>query len=245
MAGKSTYLRQNALIALMAQMGSFVPADSAELPLFDRIFTRVGASDDLSQGQSTFMVEMSELANILRHATNDSLVLLDEIGRGTSTYDGLSIAWSVIEYLTHPDHANPKTLFATHYHELTELEGQLIGVRNYHITVEENHDDILFLRKIVKGSASQSYGIQVARLAGVPHEVKREAKRILKELEQTDIARIPKIPDESFQVSFFKENPDGKLMEALETVDPNLLTPLEALKLVFQLKEIANYQKEL
>lgn len=228
MAGKSTYLRQVALISIMAQMGSFVPALKANLPLLDRIFTRVGASDDLTQGQSTFMVEMSELANILKYSTDHSLVLLDEIGRGTSTYDGLSIAWSVVEYLTDGLNAKPKSLFATHYHELTELEGQIAGVKNYNITVKEFEDDILFLRKIVKGSANQSYGIQVAQLAGVPRKVILNAKRILKELESTDIAKIPKFPGEVYQPSFFKET-DGELIKELINLDINQMTPIEAL----------------
>ena len=187
MAGKSTYMRQTALIVLMAQIGSFVPAKSANIGLVDRIFTRVGASDDLASGQSTFMVEMSEVANILRHATKNSLLILDEIGRGTSTYDGLSIAWAVVEYIAGSSLGGAKTLFATHYHELTELEGQLDGVNNYCIAVQEKGDNIIFLRKIIKGSADRSYGIQVARLAGVPEAVIERAKEISKELEQADI----------------------------------------------------------
>lgn len=201
MAGKSTYLRQVALITLMAQIGSFVPAESATVSIVDRIFTRVGASDDLSQGQSTFMVEMNELANILKNATSRSLIILDEIGRGTSTYDGLSIAWSVVEYLSKKDGINAKTLFATHYHELTELEGRFHGVKNYCIAVKEIGDDIIFLRKIIRGGASQSYGIQVAKLAGLPNEVIERAKDILKKLEANDInnnvsalANMPDLP---------------------------------------------------
>ena len=188
MAGKSTYMRQTALIVLMAQIGSFVPAKSASIGLVDRIFTRVGASDDLASGQSTFMVEMSEVANILRHATKDSLLILDEIGRGTSTYDGLSIAWAVVEYIAGSSLAGAKTLFATHYHELTELEGKLSGVNNYCIAVQEKGDNIIFLRKIIKGSADKSYGIQVAKLAGVPDAVIERAKAIAEELERSDIA---------------------------------------------------------
>lgn len=187
MAGKSTYLRQVALITLMAQLGSFVPANEATISIVDRIFTRVGASDDLSQGQSTFMVEMNELANILNNASEKSLIILDEIGRGTSTYDGLSIAWSVVEYLSKKDGISAKTLFATHYHELTELEGRFHGVKNYCIAVKEVGDDIVFLRKIIRGGASQSYGIQVAKLAGLPSEVIERAKEILKKLEESDI----------------------------------------------------------
>ncbi len=187
MAGKSTYLRQVALIALIAQIGCFVPADKAEIGIVDRIFTRVGASDDLSQGQSTFMVEMNELANILNNATHKSLIILDEIGRGTSTYDGLSIAWSVVEYLSQNSGIHAKTLFATHYHELTELEGKIDGVCNFRIAVKETKDDIIFLRKIERGGANQSFGIQVAKLAGVPEGVIDRAKVILSKLEINDI----------------------------------------------------------
>ena len=224
MAGKSTYMRQTALIVLMAQIGSFVPAKSANIGLVDRIFTRVGASDDLASGQSTFMVEMSEVANILRHATRDSLLILDEIGRGTSTYDGLSIAWAVIEYITNHNLSGAKTLFATHYHELTELEGILPGVNNYCIAVQEKGESIIFLRKIIRGSADKSYGIQVAKLAGVPEEVIKRAEEIASELEQSDITVSTKktkrknIPEkEPVQLSLFdtmgimpvemKENP--------------------------------------
>ena len=182
MAGKSTYMRQSALIVLMAQIGSFVPAQKANIGIVDRIFTRVGASDDLASGQSTFMVEMSEVANILRNATKDSLLILDEIGRGTSTYDGLSIAWAVVEYISNPKLLGAKTLFATHYHELTELEGKIGSVNNYCIAVKEQGDNIVFLRKIVKGGADKSYGIQVAKLAGVPDMVIQRAKEIVSEL---------------------------------------------------------------
>ncbi len=187
MAGKSTYMRQTALIVLMAQIGSFVPATKANISVVDRIFTRVGASDDLASGQSTFMVEMTEVANILRNATNKSLLILDEIGRGTSTFDGLSIAWSVVEHISNIKLLGAKTLFATHYHELTELEGKISGVNNYCIAVKENGDDIVFLRKIVKGGADQSYGIQVAKLAGVPDSVIARAKEIVSELGDADI----------------------------------------------------------
>ncbi len=187
MAGKSTYMRQTALIVLMAQMGSFVPASSADIGIVDRIFTRVGASDDLASGQSTFMVEMTEVANILRNATKDSLLILDEIGRGTSTFDGLSIAWAVVEYISNPKLLGAKTLFATHYHELTELEGKLSNVNNYCIAVKEQGDDIIFLRKIVRGGADKSYGIQVAKLAGVPDLVIDRAKELVEELVSADI----------------------------------------------------------
>ncbi len=192
MAGKSTYMRQTALIVLMAQIGSFVPAESANLCVVDRIFTRVGASDDLASGQSTFMVEMNEVANILRNATRNSLLILDEIGRGTSTFDGLSIAWAVVEHVANTKLLGAKTLFATHYHELTELEGKISGVNNYCIAVKENGDDIVFLRKIVPGGADRSYGIQVARLAGLPDAVINRAKEIAEELSANDITEIAK-----------------------------------------------------
>ena len=187
MAGKSTYMRQTALIVLMAQIGCFVPADSANIGIVDRIFTRVGASDDLASGQSTFMVEMNEVANILRNATKDSLLVLDEIGRGTSTFDGLSIAWAVIEHISNKKLLGAKTLFATHYHELTELEGKMNNVTNYCIAVKEKGDDIVFLRKIIKGGADRSYGIQVAKLAGVPDMVIDRAKEIARQLSDNDI----------------------------------------------------------
>ena len=199
MAGKSTYMRQTALIVLMAQIGSFVPADSADIGIVDRIFTRVGASDDLASGQSTFMVEMTEVANILRNATKNSLLILDEIGRGTSTFDGLSIAWAVVEHISNTSILGAKTLFATHYHELTELEGRLEGINNYCIAVKEQGDDIVFLRKIVKGGADKSYGIQVAKLAGVPSSVLKRASEIVAELSGNDLVMKAKnlsIPDE-------------------------------------------------
>ncbi len=192
MAGKSTYMRQTALIVLMAQIGSFVPAESAHIGIVDRIFTRVGASDDLSSGQSTFMVEMTEVANILRNATSDSLIILDEIGRGTSTFDGLSIAWAVVEYIADPNYIGAKTLFATHYHELTELEGKLDSVNNYCIAVKEQGEDIIFLRKIIKGGADKSYGIQVARLAGVPKKVLDRAFEIVDQLVDNDLLQKAK-----------------------------------------------------
>lgn len=193
MAGKSTYMRQTAIIVLMAQIGSFVPASSAKIGIVDRIFTRVGASDDLASGQSTFMVEMNEVANILRNATSNSLLVLDEIGRGTSTFDGLSIAWAVVEHISNPKLLGAKTLFATHYHELTELEGKLHNVNNYCIAVKEKGDDIVFLRKIVRGGADKSYGIQVAKLAGVPDSVIERAKQIVEELSANDITAVTKI----------------------------------------------------
>lgn len=188
MAGKSTYMRQLALIVLMFSIGSFVPAESADICVCDRIFTRVGASDDLASGQSTFMVEMTEVSNILRNATGNSLIILDEIGRGTSTFDGLSIAWAVVEYIADKKKCGAKTFFSTHYHELTELEGKIDGVKNYCISVKEQGDNIIFLRKIIRGSADKSYGIQVAALAGVPDVITERAKEILAELSAKDIA---------------------------------------------------------
>ena len=201
MAGKSTYMRQTALLVLMAQIGSFIPAKSAKIGLVDRIFTRVGASDDLASGQSTFMVEMTEVANILRNATKKSLVILDEIGRGTSTFDGLSIAWAVIEHIADPRILGAKTLFATHYHELTELEGKLDGVNNYCIAVKEQGEDIVFLRKIVKGGADKSYGIQVAKLAGVPENVLKRAGELSDMLSANDITGITKEIAENLEKS--------------------------------------------
>ena len=189
MAGKTTYMRQVALIVLMAQIGSFVPASYAKIGVVDKIFTRVGASDDLSMGQSTFMVEMMEVASILKEATKNSLVILDEIGRGTSTYDGLSIAWAVAEYIADKEKCGAKTLFATHYHELTELENKLDGVKNYSIAVKEKGEDIIFLRKIVEGGTDESYGVHVARLAGVPQNVTKRANEILRSLERKSVLR--------------------------------------------------------
>ena len=193
MAGKSTYMRQVALITLMAQIGSFVPAKSANISVCDKIFTRIGASDDLAGGKSTFMVEMWEVSNILKNATPNSLVLLDEVGRGTSTYDGLSIAWSVIEYISNTDNLKCKTLFATHYHELTKLEGIIEGVKNYSVAVKESDDQVNFLRKIIEGGADQSYGIEVAKLAGLPFEVIDRAKDILTKLENEKSIEIDKL----------------------------------------------------
>ena len=215
MAGKSTYMRQVALIVLMAQIGSFVPASEATIGTVDRIFTRVGASDDLASGQSTFMVEMTEVANILRNATKDSLIILDEIGRGTSTFDGLSIAWAVVEYIVNNSTIGAKTLFATHYHELTELEGKIDGVENYYISVKENGDDIIFLRKILPGGADKSYGIQVAKLAGVPDPVIERAKIILEELSEADITKHAENihVQESFKENSFIEHNPKKTIE--------------------------------
>ena len=253
MAGKSTYMRQTALIVLMAQIGSFVPAASADIGLVDRIFTRVGASDDLASGQSTFMVEMTEVANILRNATNKSLLILDEIGRGTSTFDGLSIAWAVIEHISNSKLLGAKTLFATHYHELTELEGKIDNVNNYCIAIKEKGDDIIFLRKIVKGGADKSYGIQVARLAGVPDSVIQRAKEIVEELVHADITeRIkdiashgheqpkakPKHYDEVdlAQMSLFDTVKDDDVIDEIKSLDISNLTPIEALNTLYQLQ---------
>ncbi len=252
MAGKSTYIRQVGLIVLLAQMGSFVPADSAEIGLVDRIFTRVGASDNLAGGESTFLVEMNEMANILNNATEKSLLLLDEIGRGTSTFDGLSIAWSVVEYLHNTPRVAAKTLFATHYHELTELELILPRVKNYNVSVKEWGDKIIFLRKIVPGGSDQSYGIQVARLAGLPREVISRAKEVLSNLEADVLTpnKIPKLarhrkmqPARVTQLSLF-EPPDGELRKKLEQIDVNNLTPLEALLKLNELKQTAAGQNQ-
>ncbi len=231
MAGKSTYLRQVALITFMAHVGCFVPAKRARVPLCDRIFTRIGASDNLILDRSTFMVEMTEVANILRNATERSLLILDEVGRGTSTFDGLSIAWSVIEYLT--NNVRAKTLFATHYHELTELEGKLEGVKNYKINVREIGGSIVFLRKIVRGGASRSFGVEVASLAGVPEEVTSRAKVILKELERGE-KRREKLPEPTEEP---QETEELSLREELRGIDVNTLTPMQALALLAELKE--------
>ena len=254
MAGKSTYMRQTALIVLMAQLGSFVPADDANIGICDRIFTRVGASDDLASGQSTFMVEMTEVANILRNATKNSLIVLDEIGRGTSTFDGLSIAWAVVEHISNPKLLGAKTLFATHYHELTELEGTINGVNNYCIAVKEQGDDIVFLRKIVKGGADKSYGVQVAKLAGVPDSVIVRAKELLVELSDADItarakeiaeagagaskhASIPR-PDEVDlqQMSLFDTVKDDDIVRELGELELGNMTPIDALNTLYRLQ---------
>ncbi len=251
MAGKSTYMRQTALIVLMAQLGSFVPATKAKIGIVDRIFTRVGASDDLASGQSTFMVEMNEVANILRNATSNSLLILDEIGRGTSTFDGLSIAWAVVEHISNPKLLGAKTLFATHYHELTELEGKLNNVTNYCIAVKENGDDIVFLRKIVPGGADKSYGIQVARLAGVPDSVLNRAKEIVDQLVQNDIAEIArnisvdqgdkkkqrKLDEVDLtQMSLFDTVKDDDIIEEIKEIDVGNMTPIDALNKLFELQ---------
>lgn len=254
MAGKSTYMRQTALIVLLAQIGSFVPAESANIGIVDRIFTRVGASDDLASGQSTFMVEMTEVANILRNATDRSLLILDEIGRGTSTFDGLSIAWAVVEHISNKKLLGAKTLFATHYHELTELEGKIDSVNNYCIAVKEKGDDIVFLRKIVKGGADKSYGIQVAKLAGVPESVINRAKEIVGELSDADITtrvrdltvqnqeskrkvKTKKYDDVDLaQISLFDTVKDDDVLKELEELEVSNMTPMDALNTIYRLQ---------
>ena len=259
MAGKSTYMRQTALIVLMAQVGSFVPATSANIGVVDRIFTRVGASDDLASGQSTFMVEMTEVANILRNATSKSLLILDEIGRGTSTFDGLSIAWAVVEHIANTKLLGAKTLFATHYHELTELEGTMDGVNNYCIAVKECGDDIVFLRKIVKGGADKSYGIQVAKLAGVPDNVIERAKQLVIELSDADISQkakdiaqyskkhaklnkeYKKVDDlEIKQMSLFDTVKDDDIITDIKNLDISNMTPIDALNMLYKLQGKVN-----
>ncbi|MDE7224225.1 MAG: DNA mismatch repair protein MutS, partial [Acetatifactor sp.] len=254
MAGKSTYMRQVALIVLMAQMGSFVPARSARIGVVDRVFTRIGASDDLASGQSTFMVEMNEVANILRNATADSLLILDEIGRGTSTFDGLSIAWAVIEHISNKKLLGAKTLFATHYHELTELEGKISNVNNYCIAVKECGDDIVFLRKIIKGGADRSYGIQVAKLAGVPDMVIDRAKEIAEQLSDNDITekvqsiavehkgegkakKAPRYDEVDLaQMSLFDTVSDEDVVKELTEIDITVMTPLDAMNTLYRLQ---------
>jgi len=261
MAGKSTYMRQAALIVLMAQIGSYIPADSADIGIVDRIFTRVGASDDLASGQSTFMVEMTEVANILRNATKDSLLILDEIGRGTSTFDGLSIAWAVIEYIADPNLIGAKTLFATHYHELTELEGKLENVNNYCIAVNESGDDIVFLRKIIKGGADKSYGIQVAKLAGLPSIVLSRAKEIVATLTDNEISNTlstitvqtrkkkKEASFDSYQISLFDGMNNGdssltkeqkEIIDELKSMEISNMTPMEAMNKLYELQKRIN-----
>ncbi|HXV19635.1 MAG TPA: DNA mismatch repair protein MutS, partial [Desulfuromonadales bacterium] len=247
MAGKSTILRQIGVCVLLAQIGAFVPAERARIGVIDRLFTRVGASDNLARGQSTFMVEMTETANILNHATPRSLIVLDEIGRGTSTFDGVSIAWSVAEYLHDRAEVAAKTLFATHYHELTELALTRERVKNYNIAVKEWNEQIIFLRKIVKGGASHSYGIQVARLAGLPRAVIERAREVLRNLESGELEEgAPRLarsrqaaqPVPAPQLSLFAPAGD-RLRERLEAIDVSVVTPLEALNLLDQLKKMA------
>jgi len=248
MAGKSTYMRQVALICLMAQIGSFVPAKEARLPVCDRIFTRVGASDDLASGQSTFMVEMSETAYILNNATARSLIILDEIGRGTSTFDGLSIAWAVVEYIADRKRIGAKTMFATHYHELSELEGHLDGVKNFCISVKEHGEDVIFLRRIVRGGADKSFGVHVARLAGIPHPVIVRAHEIQARLEVSDInqntigqnilGEDTAGPRKNEQMDLFEYKKD-EIIQELQQIDVMALTPMDAMNRLFLLREKA------
>ncbi len=242
MAGKSTYMRQVAIITYMAQIGSFVPATEAKISIVDRIFTRIGASDDLAMGQSTFMVEMQELSNILENATKDSLIILDEIGRGTSTYDGLAIAWATVEYVASKEYIGAKTLFATHYHELIELEGKVEGVKNYSVDVKEKGDEVIFLRKITPGGADESYGIYVAKLAGIEKSVIKRAKEILKDLENVDLAKKTinekkkKITTEEIQVDMFNYKM-AEITRILEKTNLDELSPKDALDVLYRLKE--------
>ncbi|MCH5188041.1 MAG: DNA mismatch repair protein MutS, partial [Oscillospiraceae bacterium] len=235
MAGKSTYMRQVALIALMAQIGSFVPASQCRIGVVDKIFTRIGASDDLASGQSTFTLEMSEVSYILKNATKNSLCILDEVGRGTSTFDGLSIAWAVIEHIVNK--IGMKTLFATHYHELTALEERLKGVKNYNTVCKKRGDDITFLRKIVRGGTDESYGIEVAKLSGVPNPVIKRAKEVLAEIQSGEIKRDVPVPQEQSQLSFAPAE-DSPAVEALKEIDITTLTPIEALNKLYELQKM-------
>jgi DNA mismatch repair protein MutS len=235
MSGKSTYLRQAALIVLMAQIGSFVPAEKARIGVVDRIFTRIGAQDEIHAGQSTFMVEMIEAASILHHATPRSLLILDEIGRGTSTYDGVSIAWAVVEYIHNHPRLRAKTLFATHYHELTQLADLLPGVRNYNVAVSEADGTVVFLHRIVPGGADKSYGIHVAQLAGLPAPVVQRANEIMAELEKSSGQAVRINPHSAQQAALFPET--SPLIDELEAVDVNALSPIEALNKLFEWKK--------
>ncbi|MEN6393797.1 MAG: DNA mismatch repair protein MutS, partial [Anaerolineaceae bacterium] len=232
MIGKSTYLRQVALLTLMAQIGSFIPAKSARMGLVDRIFTRIGAQDEIFAGQSTFMVEMGETANILHHATSKSLVVLDEIGRGTSTYDGVSIAWAVVEYIHNHPQLKAKTLFATHYHELMQLADLLPGVRNYNVAVSEADGQVVFLHKIVPGGSDRSYGIHVGQLAGLPRPVVQRADEILKQLEASSGKAVRINPQTARQLALFPET--NPLLEELKSLDINTLSPIEALNKLYE-----------
>jgi DNA mismatch repair protein MutS len=244
MAGKSAFIRQNALIVLMAQIGSFVPASSANIGIVDKIFTRVGASDNLSSGESTFMVEMTETASILNNISDRSIIILDEIGRGTSTYDGISIAWAIAEFLHDHPKGKPKTLFATHYHELNELENKFERIKNFNVSVKETGNKVIFLRKLQPGGSQHSFGIHVAKMAGIPSPVVNRANEILGELEEKTIAKnlqnkIKKLPARELQLSIFQqEDPEvTRLKEWIEKVDPNALTPIEALMKLHEIKE--------
>ena len=239
MAGKSTYMRQVALIVLMAQIGSFVPARSARIGLVDRVFTRIGASDDLASGQSTFMVEMTEVASILKYATSRSLLILDEIGRGTSTYDGMSIARAVLEFAANPRYLGAKTLFATHYHELSTIEDELPNVRNYNIAVKKRGDKMIFLRKIVPGATDDSFGIEVAKLAGIPNRVVNRAREILAQLESDGLPAPSHVlspePDEQMSMLDLRSQ---QVCDVLEKINVETLTPIEAMNELYKLKNM-------
>ena len=240
MAGKSTFMRQTAIITIMAQIGCFVPAAVAEVGIVDSIFTRVGASDDLSAGQSTFMIEMSEVADILKNATQNSLIIFDEIGRGTSTFDGMSIARAVLEYVHDKKLVGAKTMFATHYHELTALEDILPGVKNFNIAVKKRGDDITFLRRIVRGGADDSFGIEVAKLAGVPDKVIKRAKQVLTELEknggETQRPSHHRFSEEPVQLTM--DSADGAVLQKLRSLDVNALTPIQCMNTLFELSSM-------
>jgi DNA mismatch repair protein MutS len=242
MAGKSALLRQTALITLMAQMGSFVPAKHARIGLVDKIFTRVGASDNISQGESTFMVEMSETASILNNISERSLILLDEIGRGTSTFDGISIAWSIAEYLHENKSARPKTLFATHYHELNEMTNQFPRIKNFNVSIKELENDVIFLRKLKPGGSEHSFGIHVAKMAGMPSSLLRRANEVMKNLESSHVqnSKVKKSEDSDFQLSFFQlDDPVlEQIKEELTKIDINNLTPVEALMKLNEIKKL-------
>lgn len=238
MSGKSTYMRQVALITLLAQIGSFVPATYANIGIVDKIFTRIGASDDVSMGESTFMVEMNEVANILKNATKDSLLILDEVGRGTSTYDGMSIAWAVLEYIADKSKIGAKTLFATHYHELIALEEKLEGVKNYSVDIKRQGEDIIFLHKLIKGGTDDSFGIYVAKLAGVPKETVKKARSILKNIEKKEyMLKELEEPYELENQSSMFEFKYEELLKFLNRIDINNTTPVEALKILGELKD--------
>jgi len=244
MSGKSALLRQTALIVIMAQIGSFVPAGYAKIGITDKIFTRVGASDNLSRGESTFMVEMTETASILNNLSDQSLVIMDEIGRGTSTYDGISIAWSIVEYLHNDQKAKPKTLFATHYHELNQLAGDLTRVQNFHIAVKELKDQVIFLRKLVSGGTEHSFGIHVAQMAGMPNQVILRSNEILKLLEKekggvAESEILANLPTHNFQLNLFEADPRiEQLMSQLRDVDVNNISPVDALVKLNELKKL-------
>ena len=240
MAGKSTYMRQVALITIMAQMGSFVPAKKAKIGIVDSVFTRVGASDDLSSGQSTFMVEMVEVANIVKNATKDSLIILDEIGRGTSTFDGMSIARAVLEYVQDESILGCKTLFATHYHELISLEEELSGIKNYNIAAKKRGDDLIFLRRIVRGGADDSYGIEVAKLAGVPDFIIKRAKKVLNELESGSKIIYKELPAQMTLTQSEDSIVSKEVLEKLKKIDPTTLTPIESMNILFNLVSEVN-----